>query len=302
MEAAGEAAEHGGVFGRHAFNEDFELLANEGGVFVDGDLVLDGDEFVEPVAGDFEGDLFHVGGGGAGSGGVAKHESAVELELFHAGESAFELFFGFAGEADDDVGGEADIGDGGAEFGDDFAEGFDGVEPFHALEEVVMTGLERHVAVFHDLRDVADDFDQVGFEIAGVGGGVADALDTGDAAEELEEFGEGDAALGEVFAIRVDRLAKEANFLCAEFGEASGFFDDVFSGAGAFAAPGGGHDAKGTELVAPVLDRNMGFKFSFSFEVALGDFGNDGAFAFGEVKGFSEPFGSEGFFDQAGDF
>lgn len=34
----------------------------------------------------------------------------------------------------------------------------------------------------------------------------------------------------------------------------------------------------------------------------MGDVGDDGAFAFGEVEGFSEALGLEGFFDHAGDF
>ena len=198
-----------------AFYHDFELSADAFFVLFDGDFVLAVDEFLESGFGDFEGDLFHVGGGGAGAGGVAEHEGAVEAELFHAREGAFELFFGLAGEADDDVGGEADVGDRFAELFDDLAEGFNAVEPFHPFKEVVVAGLERHVTVLHHLGSIFDDLDEVGFEIAGVGGGVADPLEAGDSVEELEEFGEGDAAFGEVFAVTVDGLAEKGDFLSA---------------------------------------------------------------------------------------
>lgn len=168
-EAPGVALEEVGVFWGGAFDEDFELFADEGLVDFGLDLLLGGDEFLEAGLPGFEGDLFHVGSGGSGPGGVSEHEGPVEAEALHAGEGAFELFFGLSGEGDDNVGGESDFGDGVAELLDDGGVGFDGVEPFHAFEEVVVTSLEGHVAVLHDLGDVSDDLDEVGFEVSGVG-------------------------------------------------------------------------------------------------------------------------------------
>ncbi len=121
-EASAVPVEEFGVFGGRALDEDFVGFADAVGVFVEGDLLLESDEFVEAVFADLGGDLLHFGGGGTGAGGIAEHIGSIELEAFHAGEGAFEFFFGFSGEADDDVGGEADIGHFFAEFGHDSGE------------------------------------------------------------------------------------------------------------------------------------------------------------------------------------
>ena len=76
----------------------------------------------------------------------------------------------------------------------------------------------------------------------------------------------------------------------------------MFGGAGAFASAGGGDDAEGAKLVASVLDGDVGFELAGALEVALGDVGDDGTFAFGEVEGFSEALGLQSFFDHSGDF
>lgn len=78
-------------------------------------------------------------------------------------------------------------------------------------------------------------------------------------------MGEGDIAFFEVFAVAVDGLAEERDFFGAEFGESAYFGDDVIGGAGAFAAPGGGDDAKGAEFIASVLDGDVGFCFACAF-------------------------------------
>lgn len=93
-----------------------------------------------------------------------------------------------------------------------------------------MTALEGHVAMLHDLRNVADDFDEVGAEIAGVGGGVADAFYAGDSAEELEKLTEWDVAFLKIFAVAVDGLSEEGDFFCSEFGKSADFGNNVFGG------------------------------------------------------------------------
>ncbi len=158
------------------------------------------------------------------------------------------------------------------------------------------------MAVLHHLGDIADDLNEIGTEISWVGGGVSNALDSGDSGEELKELAEGDAAFGKVFAVGVDGLAQKGDFFSAEFGEASDFGDDVFGGAGTFASAGGGDDAECAEFIAAVLDGDEGFDFSRAFEVALGDLGDDDAFSFGEVESGLESFALEGFFDKSRDF
>ena len=46
----------------------------------------------------------------------------------------------------------------------------------------------------------------------------------------------------------------------------------------------------------------MSFEFASSFEISLGDIGDDGSFAFGEGEGFTEALSLECFFDEARDF
>lgn len=121
-ETSAVAVEEVGVFGGGAFDEDFIGFTDAGGVFAECDFFLEGNQFVEAVFADLGGDLIHFGGGGSGAWGVSEHIGSIELEALHAGESAFEFFFGFAGKADDDVGGEADIRHFFAEFGDDGGE------------------------------------------------------------------------------------------------------------------------------------------------------------------------------------
>lgn len=158
------------------------------------------------------------------------------------------------------------------------------------------------MAVLHDLRDVADDFDEIGAEIARVWGGVADALDAGDSGEELEELAEGDAAFGEVFAVGVHGLAEEGDFFGAEFGKSSDFGDDVFGGARSFSTSGCRDDAECTEFVAAVLDGDERFDFSGTFQVSLGDLRDYGTFSLGEVETGLGSFSLEGFFYESGDF
>lgn len=49
------------------------------------------------------------------------------------------------------------------------------------------------------------------------------------------------------------------------------------------------------------MDGDEGFEFSGALEVALGDVGDDGAFALREVEAFLEAFVLEGFFDESRD-
>ncbi len=138
------------------------------------------------------------------------------------------------------------------------------------------------MAVLHNLGNIADYFNKVGTEIARVWGGVADALNARDSADELEELAEGYVAFSEVFAITVDGLSKEGDFLCSKFSESPDFGDYVIGGARPFSSAGCWDDTETTEFVASILDGNIGFEFAGAFEISLGDAGNDFAFSFGK--------------------
>ncbi len=120
---AGRAARPaGGVAQAGAFDEDFLEGADE--ALVGGDaaqvLVFEQDLVAAHLLG--VGDVVrHVGGGGAGAGRVFEDEGVVEACGVHERARLLEVVGGLAGEADDDVGGEGEVGHG-------FAQAADGVE------------------------------------------------------------------------------------------------------------------------------------------------------------------------------
>lgn len=260
FEFAGIALNGAGPLGRSGVEKDFTLSPDISGVDVARDVVLEFDKVGQASEFFFAGNLvFAVSGGGAGAGGVGEGEGGIEADVADGLAGALELCFVFARETDNDVGGEGDARDGFSDPGGDFFEALNGVNPPHFSEHVIVAALKGQVDVLHDGGAVADGFDELLAEVSGVGGGVADALDAGDFRDFPEKLGEGDVAFEEVFAIAVDGLAEEGDFLGAEVGELLDFFEDFDGGSTALAAPGAGHDAVGAELIAAVLDGDEGF-------------------------------------------
>ncbi len=72
------------------------------------DLALAVVEDAETLDFDLVGDAVgHVDGGGVGPRGVLEGEDGVVFDLVEQGDGLFEVGVGLAGEADDDVGGDA---------------------------------------------------------------------------------------------------------------------------------------------------------------------------------------------------
>lgn len=191
FELAGIALNGAGPLGRGGIEQDFELLAHIRHVDVAGDVVLDFDEVGEATEFFFSRNLvFAVTGGSAGAGGVGEGEGGIEADVADGLAGAFELCLGFAGESDNDVGGEGDAGDGFSDSGGDFFEALDGVDPPHFAQNFVVSALDGQVDVLHDGGAIADGFHELLAKVAGVGGGVADSLDAGDFGDFPEELSE----------------------------------------------------------------------------------------------------------------
>ena len=134
-----------------------------------------------------------------------------------------EIALRLAGEADDQVGRQADVRS-------DFPQPADlllvlehGVAALHQREHAVGAALHRQVQVIGELRHVAIGLDQAVAEFDRVRGHEADALDARHRRDEVDQRGEvGVAAARHRAAVGVDVLAEQRDFDDALRGEASG--------------------------------------------------------------------------------
>ena len=97
----------------------------------------------------------HGGGDGVAPRGVLEDEGVVELDAFDGGFGLLVVVVGFAGEADDDVGGDGEVWPG-------FAHGFAEVNVFFVLVGAAHEGEDAIAAALHGEVDVAAEFGQVG--------------------------------------------------------------------------------------------------------------------------------------------
>ena len=173
------------------------------------------EEALEAFLDDLGWDLVgHGGGFGAGAGGVLEGEGGVEPGLLDQVERVGEVGFGLAREPDDDVGGEGDAGDGGAEVGEDLQVAAAAVAAAHQAQDPVRAGLEREVDVLAQGAAGSHGLDHVVAEVLGVGAGEAEALQALDPVQGPEEVAEQLAVAGQVGAVGVDVLAEQADRCC----------------------------------------------------------------------------------------
>ena len=124
----------------------------------------------------------------------------------------------------------------------------------HGGQDAVGAGLERQVQVGHQLGLIAMRRDQVLAHVAGMAGGVADALEAADEGEPGDELGQRPwPAVGAQPVIGVDVLAEQRDLAHAMVGEAAGLGLHLGDGARELRAARVGHDAEGAELVAALL-------------------------------------------------
>ena len=151
-----------GGFAR-AFDEDFDLAAEEGVVVFFADLVLEGEQFVVAAAFDFVGDVVgvQIGALGAGAFAVLEDETVFETRLADEVHRELELVFGFAAEADDEIARHGDVRNPLAGTGEHFAIVFHRVAALHALEHGVRTALDGNMKILTNLGQIADGGEQV---------------------------------------------------------------------------------------------------------------------------------------------
>ena len=165
-----------------------------------------------------------------------------------------------AGEADDEVGGQADVRAHRTQLADRALVFERGVAALHRREDAVGAVLHRQVQVVHQLRHARVDVDQALRELVGVAGGVADALDARDLGDVLDQHCEvGDlAGLAHLAAVGVDVLAQQRDLLDALVGQARHLGQHFLERAAELLAAGVGHDAVGAVLAAALHDRDEG--------------------------------------------
>jgi hypothetical protein len=116
--------------------------------------------------------------------------------------------------------------------------------------------LYQNSKIFPIMHLIAMRRDQVCAHVAGMAGGVADALDAADGGEPRDEASQRPgAAVGSQPVIGIDVLAQQRDLAHALVGEAAGLGFHIGDGAGELGAARVGHDAEGAELVATLLHR-----------------------------------------------
>jgi hypothetical protein len=90
------------------------------------------------------------------------------------------LFFGLAGESDDDVGGDGTIWNAFADLCHEVAVLLLGVSALHVFEHFVIARLNGQFDVRHDARKFGDGLNEIVVKVIGVRGQEADAFDAFD--------------------------------------------------------------------------------------------------------------------------
>ena len=88
-----------------------------------------------------------IGGFGAGTAGVGENMGVEEAGLAQEGRCFCKISLGFLREPDDDVGRQAEDGEGGPEPLDGFTRHFGRIGAAHEVEDMISAALEREVEV-----------------------------------------------------------------------------------------------------------------------------------------------------------
>ena len=107
------------------------------------------------------------------------------------------MFFGLAGESDDDVGRDGAVRDALADVCDQVAVVLLGVAALHVFEHGIVTGLNGDFDVRHELGQFGDGVHQFFAEVVGMRGQEADALDAFDFVDQAQQAGQV-GAIGDV--------------------------------------------------------------------------------------------------------
>ena len=192
---------------------------------------------------------------------VLEAERGDEADLAHERERLLEVFFGLAGESDDDVGGEREAGDLLAQARRALDVLLPRVATRHATQHAIAAGLHREVHVAREDREIRVGVHQLFGEVTRVRRGVAEAREVGhfvrDAPEQLREARARRRGLAARLRVElrrvvpgVHRLTEQRDLADAALDHLRDLVDDLALGAVALGTARGRHDAEGAALVA----------------------------------------------------
>ena len=221
---------------------------------------------VEPRLQRLEARLLHRRRHGVGEGGcrrararaVGEAERAVEVDVLDELHRLREIGVRLAGEADDEIRGERNLGPLGAQLPDGRLVLQRRVAALHRRQHPVGTRLHRQVEVRDELADPAVDSDEPGRHLLRMRRRVADALDAGnlgDVLDQCRQIGELPGAAHRP-AIRVHVLPEQRDFHDALVGEVGHLGQHVVERPRDLLAARVGHDAETAVLAAPLHDRH----------------------------------------------
>src|SRR6266536_2383892 len=243
-----------------ALDQDLEAPAHVGLVEAAAQLVAEGDQL--PGARLLLGLghlLRHVRGGGAWSLRVAEHVQLGEADPLGHAQGGAELRGGLAREADDDIGGQPEAGDLGLGVLHPLQELGDPVRAVHALQHLVVAGLEGDVQVAADLRVVAHPLHQGGGDLDREHAGDAQPQQAVDGGEALHQPGQA-VPFAFVLAVLAEVHAGQHDLAYAPVDLAAHVGHQLVGRVGPQRAAGARDDAEGAPLVAAGLrlDRHPG--------------------------------------------
>ena len=194
-----------------------------------------------------------------GRGAVLEREGGDIAGVVEQAQRVGEIGLALAGEADDEVAGQRDIGPRGADALDQSQIVGGGVAAVHGGEDAVGAGLHRQMQIGHQRIEIAMGGDEIVVHVARMAGGVAQAVDARDFGEAEQQPAEAPVAAVGPFAMPgVDVLAEQRELAHAAIGKARRFGDDGFDRPRDLGAARIGHDAEGAELVAAFLHGEEG--------------------------------------------
>ncbi|MNS94022.1 hypothetical protein D3C72_1282230 [compost metagenome] len=197
-----------------------------------------------------------VGGGRARAARVDERERGVETDVLDQLHGLFEVFFGFAGKAHDEVRRQGQVRARRAQAPHHRLEFQRGVAALHAGQHAVAAGLHGQVQKRHQLGQAGVGVHHALGHFLGVRGRVADAFDAGDFVHVLQQHGEvGDLVRAfHLAAVGVHVLAQQRHFLHALVGQVGHFDQHVLERARDFLAARVRHDAEAAVLATALHD------------------------------------------------
>ena len=226
----------------HSLDEHLDVVAEQRLVSLQGDAALDVEEVVEAAL--LLDERHVVGparGRGAGSYRVRLDVDDVIADVAEQLNRALELCFRLAAEADDDVGGQGQVGDGGHRGGDLLAVLGDAVDATHAAKELIVTGLHREVELFAHRGEVTHRLEELRHRVARMRGEEAQPAQPGNGVDRSKQLGQPGARLR--IAVAVDVLAEQRDLAHAATDQPLHVVDDLAGGAAALAPAHERHDA-----------------------------------------------------------